>query len=202
MPEHTRALRRAIDKALAGAEELHRLNDRPARVRIMTIYGDDRSGHTIHSNIAARSQAELHAQGLGTRCIPWDKLDARAGEIVDLVDEVVGDVTFRNIPSAPRPSRSESDLKSALFDNLIEDLGRTLTHSAMAVLEKRSAQNVSRQLGSEATMRAALKLAALAAFTANVGTQDAQDELRMAIGDVMGKMAASLDSMPRPALNS
>jgi hypothetical protein len=45
-------------------------------------------------------------------------------------------------------------------------------------------------------------LAALAAFTANVGTHDAQDELRMAIGDVMSKMAGSFESVPRPALNS
>ncbi|MDX3809055.1 MAG: hypothetical protein QHC89_22060 [Bosea sp. (in: a-proteobacteria)] len=205
MNEKTTSVGRAIDAALQRAEELRRLNDRPARVRIMTIYGDDRSGLTIHANIAARSPAELRAQqGLGTRCIPWDELDARAGEIVDLVDEVVGEVTLavRNVPSAPRPSRSENDLELALFDELIDELGRTLTHSAMAVLEKRSAQNVSQELGSEATMVAALKLAALAAFTANVGTQDAQDELRMAIGDVMGKAAASRESEPRPALNS
>jgi hypothetical protein len=203
--EQTTSVGRAIDAALRRAEELRRLNDRPARVRIMTIYGDDRSGFTIHANIAARSPAELRAQqGLGTRCIPWDELDARAGEIVGLIDEVVAEVTLavRNVPSAPRPSRSEGDLELALFDELIDELGGALTHSAMAVLEKRAAQNVSRDLGSEATMLAALKLAALAAFTANVGTHDAQDELRMAIGDVMSKMAGSFESVPRPALNS
>ncbi|GEC17157.1 hypothetical protein NWI01_30490 [Nitrobacter winogradskyi] len=57
-------------------------------------------------------------------------------------------------------------------------------------------------MGSEATMLAALKLAALSAFTANVGLDDLQDELRMAVGDVMSKMAGSLKDGPRPPLNS
>jgi hypothetical protein len=53
----------------------------------MTIFGDDRSGLTINARIAARTPAEHRAQeGLGTRCLPWDELDARAGEIVGLVD--------------------------------------------------------------------------------------------------------------------
>ncbi|MCP2001141.1 hypothetical protein [Nitrobacter winogradskyi] len=51
-------------------------------------------------------------------------------------------------------------------------------------------------------MLAALKLAALSAFTANVGLDDLQDELRMAVGDVMSKMAGSLKDGPRPPLNS
>jgi hypothetical protein len=61
----------AIAAALERAEELRSLSDRPARVRIMTIFGDDRSGLTINARIAARTPAEHRAQeGLGTRCIP------------------------------------------------------------------------------------------------------------------------------------
>jgi hypothetical protein len=97
----------AIAAALERGEELRSLSDRPARVRIMTIFGDDRSGLTIHARIAARTPAEHRVQeGLGTRCIPWDELDSRAGEIVGLVDEVVGEVTLavRNAPPVPRPA--------------------------------------------------------------------------------------------------
>lgn len=192
----------AIAAALERAEELRSLSDRPARVRIMTIFGDDRSGL---ARIAARTPAEHRAQeGLGTRCIPWDELDARAGEIVGLVDETVGEVTLavRNAPAVPRPSRSEDDLELAAFDGLIDELGRTITQSALSVLEKHPAKQASRELGSEAAMLAALKFAALAAYTGNVGLNDAQDELRMAMGDVMSKVRASPEFAPRQNLNS
>jgi hypothetical protein len=137
------------------AEELRSLSDRPARMRIMTIFGDDRSGLTINARIAARTPAEHRAQeGLGTRCIPWDELDARAGEIVGLVDEVAGEVTLavRNAPPVPRPSRSEDDLELAAFDDLIDEIGQTITQSALSVLEQHLAKQVSRELGSEAAM--------------------------------------------------
>lgn len=195
----------AIAAALKRAEELRGLSDRPARVRIMTIFGDDRSGLTINARIAARAPAEHRAQeGLGTRCIPWDALDARAGEIVGLVDEVVGEVTLavRNAPPVPRPSRLEDDLELAAFDELIDELGRTIIQSALSVLETHPAKHVSRELGSEAAMLAALKFAALAAYTGHVGLNDAQDELRMAMGEVMSNMRASPELMRRQSLNS
>ncbi|WP_130230076.1 hypothetical protein [Bradyrhizobium sp. Leo121] len=195
----------AIAAALERAEELRGLGDRPARVRIMTIFGDDRSGLTINARIAARTPAEHRAQeGLGTRCIPWDELDARAGEIVGLVDEVVGEVTLavRNAPPVPRPSRSEDDLELAAFDDLIDEIGQTITQSALSVLETHPAKQVSRELGSEAAMLAALKFAALAACTGHVGLNDAQDELRMAMGEVMSKVRAAAEPAPRQALNS
>lgn len=195
----------AIAAALDRAEQLRSHGDRPARVRIMTIFGDDRSGLTIHASIRSNSPAELRAQhGLGTRCIPWDELDARAGELVGLVDAAVGEVTLavKNAPQADRPSRSQSDVEIDKFGSLIDQLGRTLTHSAMAVLKDNRNPTMPRDLGSEATMVAALKLAALAAFTANVSASDAQDELRLAIGDVMSKASASPELSGRPPLNS
>jgi hypothetical protein len=99
-----------------------------------------------------------------------------------LVDEVVGEVTLavRNAPPAPRPSRSEDDLELAAFDDLIDELGQTITQS----VETHPAKQVSREPGSGAAMLAALKFAALAAYTGNVGLNDAQDELRMAMGEV------------------
>lgn len=193
----------AIAAALDRAEALRSMSERPARVRIMTIFGDDRSGLTINARIAARSPAENRAQqGLGTRCIPWKELDSRAQEIVGLVDEVVGEVSLavENAPAPLRPSRSETDLELAMFDALIDDLGESITRAAMAVLDKHPEAKLARGLGSEATMLAALKLAALSAYTGNVGLNDVQDELRLAVGDVMGKMAG--ESVVRPRLNS
>jgi hypothetical protein len=102
----------------------------------------------------------------------------------------------------PRPSRSEDDLELAAFDDLIDQLDRTITRSALAVLGTHPAKHVSRELGSEAAMLAALKFAALAAYTGQVGLTDAQDELRMAMGEVMSKMRASPELSRRPSLNS
>ncbi|MCK1732355.1 hypothetical protein [Bradyrhizobium sp. 142] len=121
-----------------------------------------------------------------------------------MVAEVVGEVTLavRNAPPVPRPSRSEDDLELAAFDELIDELGRTITQSAFSVLETHPAKHVSRELGSEAAMLAALKFAALAAYTGHVGLNDAQDELRMAMGEVMSNMRASPELARRQSLNS
>ncbi|MGX7744008.1 hypothetical protein [Rhodopseudomonas parapalustris] len=200
----TMSVGQAIAAALDRAEALRNTSERPARVRIMTIFGDDRSGLTINARIAARSPAENRAQqGLGTRCIPWKELDVRAHEIVGLVDEVVGEVTLaiKNAPVSLRPSRSETDVELTVFDALIDELGETITRAAMAVLDKHPEAKLARGLGSEATMLAALKLAALSAYTGNVGLNDVQDELRLAVGDVMGKMTDPSEITVRPVLN-
>jgi hypothetical protein len=194
----------AIAAALDRAEELRRLSDRPPRVRIMTIFGDDRSGLTINARIAARTPAESWAQeGLGTRCIPWDELDQRADELVSLVDATVGEVTLavRNAPASLRPSRSESDGDLGVFEALVDELGRSLTQTALAVLRDPRARSASRRLGSEATMVAALKLAALAAFTANIGANEAQEELALAIGDVLSRSSVEVQKLGEQPLN-
>ncbi|MGD9769456.1 MAG: hypothetical protein AB7U62_17615 [Pseudolabrys sp.] len=194
----------AIAAALERAESLRSKSERPARVRIMTIFGDDRSGLTINARISARTPGENRAQqGLGTRTIPWSALDARAHEIVGMVDEVVGEVALavKNAPPAARPSCSGNDRELLVFEALIDELGETITRAAMAVLDKQPAANLARGLGSEATMLAALKLAALSAYTGNVGLNDAQDELRLAVGDVMAKLADSRDRSVQSMLN-
>ncbi|WP_271573981.1 hypothetical protein [Bradyrhizobium sp. CCBAU 11361] len=74
----------------------------------MTIFGDDRSGLTINTRIAARTRAEHRAQ------------EARAGEIVSLVDEVVGKVT---LAVRKHPASAAAEPFSAAFDDLIDELG-------------------------------------------------------------------------------
>ncbi|MET4214517.1 hypothetical protein [Bradyrhizobium sp. LA2.1] len=51
-------------------------------------------------------------------------------------------------------------------------------------------------------MLAALKFAALAAYTGHVGLTDAQDELRLAMGEVISNMSASPELSRRQSLNS
>ena len=205
MSETVTSVGAAIAAALDRAEVLRSLSDRPVRVWIMTVFGDDRSGLTINARIPSRTPAEHQAQeGLGTRCIPWTELDARAGELVDLVDEVVGEVTLAvmEAPPSSRPSRSEQDFEMEAFERLVDELAGAIATSAMAVLERSRDDKISPVLGSEATMTAALKLAALAAYTCNIGLNEAQDELRRAVGDVMNKARTLLETSPHGKLNS
>ncbi|UPJ84949.1 hypothetical protein IVB16_41640 (plasmid) [Bradyrhizobium sp. 183] len=120
------------------------------------------------------------------------------------MDQAVGEVTFavRNAPPVPRPSRSEDDLELPAFEDLIDELRQAIARSALSVLEKHPAKQVSRELGSEAASLAALKFAALAASTGNVGLNDARDELRTAMGEVMSKVRASPELARRQSLNS
>ncbi|MET4236352.1 hypothetical protein ACVWXN_010898 [Bradyrhizobium sp. i1.4.4] len=80
----------------------------------------------------------------------------------------------------PRPSRSEDDLELAAFDDLSVEIGQTITQSALSVLEKHPANHVSRERDVSGTeIRGAYGLCG------HVGLNDAQDELRMAMGEVM-----------------
>jgi|GEM_PF-4776816 len=197
MSETVTSVGAAIEAALNRIEVLRGLSNRPARVRIMTVFGGDQSGLTINARIAARTPVEHHAQeGLGTRRIPWAELDARASELVDLVDEVVGEVTLAvmEAPVATRPSRSEQ-----AFDRLVDEIAGVIARSAMAVMER---SKLSPGLASEVAMVAALKLAALAAYTANVGSADVQDQLRTAIADVMKKTSIMPELVPSRRLDS
>ncbi len=114
---------RAVDEALERAKGLWLYNERPARVRIMTVYGNDRSGLTVWARIPARTGAELRAQGgLGVRRIPWAELDARASELTGMVDEVVAKVTLKpgfNVALTPDGAKKFERISS-------ERVGRTL----------------------------------------------------------------------------
>ncbi|MGD0333927.1 MAG: hypothetical protein ABSA90_11820 [Xanthobacteraceae bacterium] len=107
----------AIKAAIDRGREHQRLNPRK-RIRFMTQWGGtlwertgvgnfaggyDSPGLLIHASIA---DAELEDRNC-ERMVPWEELDARAGELVDLVDDCVrsslglcGPALARTTPSA------------------------------------------------------------------------------------------------------
>jgi hypothetical protein len=182
----------AIKAALARAEFHRSTSSRRLRVRLMTQWGDDCSGLTINAHIAVRNNQELAAQeGKGVRRIPWDELDARADELVCLVDEVVAEVeaAVQNAPAPlPRPSRSEDDFDLDSFDGLIHDTYRTITQASSALLKTERARRLSANAVCEATMCGALNLAALAAYAGGIGPDDAHDALKCAISEIRAKV--------------
>lgn len=86
------ALKAASERAIAHEQMCPRM----MRVRLMTHWGDYRGGLTIAVSIAVRAPAEAEIFNAGknmvTRVVPWDDLDARAGELVALIDECVREV--------------------------------------------------------------------------------------------------------------
>ena len=194
----------AIDAALERAEERRRETDRPPRIRIMTIFGDDRSGLTINARIPSRNPTEYRSQeGLGTRCVPWSELDARAGELVRLVEDSVAEVThaLRNAPPTQRPSASVPEEQMVFFNDLVDELAGELSNAALQAMNRRPTKFHSAALRSEATMMAALKLAALSAYTGNMGVGDAVEELRLAFGKVLSKADSTQPELPVQSLN-
>lgn len=193
-PSHVGA---AIGAAVKRAEELRTNSLRKLRVRIVTVFEDGRSGLTIHARIASRTPAESRAQaGLGVRRIPWLELDQRAHELVGLVEDAVAEVTFAvdNAPRCSRPSHSASDSELIRYERLVDDLGRALTQAALKVASGAWTEHLPRDLTDEATMAAAVRLAALAAYSGNMGRSDAQEELALA----MGRLLNRTDEKPGP----
>lgn len=154
-------------------------------------------GFTIHASIRSLSAAELRAQkGLGFRYLPWKELDARAGELVGMVDAAVGEVTLavENVPPSTRPSSAGTGDEIDAFNALVDELAATFSGAALAAINAR--ENVRRLppgMGSEAAM--------VAAFTANVGQGDLQDELRLAFGRVLEKTGGLEQPSEAPSLN-
>ena len=80
----------AIAAALERAAHHQRLCPRRLTVRVMLRYGDHRDRLTVVAHVAARTGEELEAQAMkGIRHILLAELDARAGELVGLVDQCV-----------------------------------------------------------------------------------------------------------------
>jgi len=191
MADNSTSVGAAIAAALERGEQLRRASTRKPRVRIMTVFGDDHSGLTVNARIAARTDAELMAQqNVGTRRIPWADLDVRAAELVTLVDEVVSEVetAIRDAPvRAGHASKTESDLDLEAYEAVTEACYEGLTKSALDLLATSSAKRLSQKAASEATMIAALKLAALAAFSGGIAPDEVQDQLRQALSDIRAK---------------
>jgi hypothetical protein len=82
----------AIKAALERAEIHERLSRRKLRVRVTFQYGEGHhaAGLVIAARFAARSESELTAQDDCLTVVPYADLDARAGELVALVDDMVG----------------------------------------------------------------------------------------------------------------
>lgn len=180
----------AIEAAVDRAEELRRRSDRKLRVRIVTVFEDGRSGLTIHARISAQTPAESRAQiGLGVRSISWLELDQRAHELVGLVDDAVAEVTLavEKAPRTTRPSRSAAQDELIHYEKLVDDLASALTRTAQTIVNSPSTENLPRGLTGEATMVAAVQLAALAAYSGNLGRSDAQEELALALGRVLNR---------------
>lgn len=83
-----------IEAAIARCEQHRAMCKRTLRARLYTVFGDDASGLTIAVWIAASNQEEQEKQRV-TETIPWRDLDARAGEIVGIVDRLVAEVEER-----------------------------------------------------------------------------------------------------------
>jgi hypothetical protein len=196
----------AIAAALERGEQLRKASVRKPRVRIMTMFGDDRSGLTVSARIAPRTNEELVAQqDLGVRRIPWADLDGRAADLVTVVDEVVCEVEMavKNAARPPeRPSRTEGDLDIAAYEVVKDASYEALTRSAMALLQSADAKRLSVGAASEATMIAALKLAALAAMSGRIAPDDVQEELRTALSDIRVKTGEGTSPLMRRRLDS
>ena len=194
----------AIAAALTRAEQLRQASARHPRVRITTMSGD---GHlTITARIAARTDEELAAQeNLGTRRIPFAELDARAAELVALVEEAVGEVeqAVQKAPAPPeRPTRIEARLDDEVLNGFTEACAKTLTAEATALLKSPIAKTLSLGIAGEAVMKGALRLAALAAYRARITLEDATEDLREALNDVHSRAGEGASYLLRARLDS
>ena len=195
----------ALAAAIARGEHHCAASARTLRVRIVTDWGDD-SGLTINARIAARTNEELRAQdGKGTRWIPWAELDARASELITLVDEVVAEVeaAVKNAPApSARPSKSESDLDLDDFAAFTDASYKAITEAAAALLKTALGQRLSPGSACEATMCAALKLAALAAHGGRINLEDIHDELKQAVGEIRQTAKDGVSPLVKPRFDA
>jgi hypothetical protein len=81
----------SIKAALERAEQHESLSRRKLRVRVTFQFGEGHhaDGLVIAARFAARNEAELTAQDNCRAVVPYADLDARAGELVGIVDAMV-----------------------------------------------------------------------------------------------------------------
>jgi len=191
MDQSSSAASPKAELALAAAMEraaYHMANStRRLRVRLITDFADVRDGLVIKATIAAKTGPELEAmQGRGLRVVPWAELDARAGELVTLVDDAVADIEAA-ISAAPlpprRPSLSADDLATLAYEKLADEAYEAMTKAASETLNQ-SAPAISSSLAAEAVAIGALRVAALAGHGARLESDDLKRSLGQAISDV------------------
>lgn len=185
-----------LDAAMKRAEELQAASTRRLRVRFMTQHADDRTGLAVVATIAARTGPELEAQqGKGVRRIAWSELDARAGELIGLVEEAVSEVenAVRSAPSAsPRPSQGEAEFDSESYEALIDMTYQALTEAARP-LAGQARSTLSAGAVAEAIAVGAVRVAALAAMGGRIEVADMQESLRDAMRDLRERAVRRLD---------
>nr|WP_295105866.1 hypothetical protein [uncultured Caulobacter sp.] len=176
----------ALSRAMARAEELRRSSDRKPRIRLMTQWGDHADGVTIVARVAAKTNAELEAQAdLGVRHVPFAELDARAGELTDLVEAAAAEVLAAVAaapPPGPRPSTAD-DFDADAYEAVEQTALKGMFGVADEVIRNAPAA-LSTGSTAEACVSAALRVAVLAAIAARIYQPDLLDMLKMAISDL------------------
>lgn len=177
----------AILAARQRAHEVRQSSPRKVRVRLLTEFADN-EGLTVVARISARHGGELEAQvGKGSRCIPWEALDARAGELPGLVDEVVAEIeaaVLAAIPPVQTPASIESDRDQEAFEALVDTAGEQMTKVAQAVFSDPRARRLSKASLLEVVSVGAFQVGALAGFAGGQGPDELQEMLNGEISRV------------------
>lgn len=195
MQNAAQSVGQAISRAMARAEELREASNRRVRVRFLTRFGDFEDGLTIHAAISPKTIPEGEVQlGKGVRHIPFEDLDARAGELCQLVEEAAAEVEAA-VASAPPPAKRPSDVEEGFageaFEALVRDAYKAMLEITGPLAKKASAHLSSPGLG-EALALAALQVAALSA----VGGRLELDELVEMLGDEVRQARTRLMEKP------
>jgi hypothetical protein len=178
-----------MEAAMARAAELRARSARKVRVRILPGDLDGEPGLVIRANIAARHTAELEAQeGKGVRLVRWAELDARAADLIAVVEEVVAEIeaAIASAPSAtPRPSKTETDFDEDAYEALTTSIYEGMAKASLAMRDGPAGRGLSSAMVLEASMCGALKMAALAAVAVGLDEREVQQELKLAMGDLL-----------------
>ena len=195
MQNPSESVGQAIARAMARAAELRETSARRVRVRFLTRFGDFEDGLTIHAAISPKTISEGEAQlGKGVRHVRFEDLDARAGELGQLVDEAAAEVEAA-VATAPapilRPSQREGEFATAAFEDLVRGSHMAMLDATQPLMRSASVHLSSAGLG-EAIALAALQVAALSAL----GGRIELDELLEMLTDEVRQVRARL--MERP----
>ncbi|WP_068875694.1 MULTISPECIES: hypothetical protein [unclassified Phenylobacterium] len=174
-----------LSAALAVARELRSASSRKLRVRFITDPDGD-PGLLVCATIGARTNAELEAQdGRGRRFIPLDELDARAGEIPDMVRSAVSEVqaAVAAAPAPPpRPSAALDD--AAVFEEVVD---RAYEGFVRLSGEMTGGAELPRAAAVEAVVVGAMRFAALAGLAGGLDRSDLHDMVKNAISELSGR---------------
>lgn len=199
MQDNAPSVGEALSLAMARAAELREASPRRVRVRFLTRFGDLSDGLTIQATISPQTISESEAQlGKGVRHIPFSELDARAGQLSQLVDDAAAEVEAA-VAAAPcpakRPSQVEEDLATAAYDDLVEGTYRSMLE-VTGPLAAKSSERLSKGAIGEALALGAMKLAALSAVAGRI---ELEDLVEMLTSEVREARARLMEAAPAEA---